>query len=64
MMTIAKKSLPLLLGKGRLPAYGLQTTLPKADETVKSTLSGFLSIEPVTQQTNYLLIYNKMWQGE
>ena len=37
MMTIAKKSLPLSLGKGRIPAYGLQATLPKADETVKST---------------------------
>ena len=31
-MTIAKKSLPLSLGKGRI-----QATLPKADETVKST---------------------------
>ena len=37
MMAIAKKSLPLSLGKGRIPAYGLQATLPKADETVKST---------------------------
>ena len=37
MMAIAKKSLPLSLGKGRLPANGLQTTLPKAGETAKST---------------------------
>ena len=37
MMTIGEKCLPLSLGKGRLPAYGLQATLPKADEIVKST---------------------------
>ena len=37
MMIIAKKSLPLSLGKGRRPAYGLQTTLPKVGETAKST---------------------------
>lgn len=37
MMTIAKKSLPLSLGKGRLEAVGRKATLPKADETVKST---------------------------
>ena len=36
-MAIAKKSLPLSLGKGRLPAYGLQTPLPKAGKTAKST---------------------------
>ena len=30
MMTIAKKSLPLSLGKGRIPAYGLQGYRPRA----------------------------------
>ena len=37
MMTIAKKSLPLSLEKGRLPADGRPTTLPKAGKTAKST---------------------------
>ena len=37
MMTIAKKSLPLSLGKGRLEAVGRKATLPKVGETAKST---------------------------
>ena len=61
MMTIAKKSLPLSLGKGRLPVYGLQATFPKADETVKSTPNRdkFTESTPIrdsTQNSQYSMI--------